>query len=225
MTSLRARPRASTPDAKPGLLHQLGHGQHHASCRPARYSLSHGTTALHAPPVSLRSSSTSVLSVPPTPPCADAQRRAWNHFFPRPRPLSLQARHTLSSKQDHRSSTFRRDRHGRNQAFGSLQPRLPPAPTRTCSSRQPTSYRLLIALRSTTLQSSAERTSLRIQPPIAPSASQPSPPLQRDRPRARTSRAPTSAPSRCTITCRRDRPRASFVARAWSASRSLDDFA
>jgi len=29
----------------------------------------------------------------------------------------------------------------RNQALGSPQPRLPPAPTRTCSSRQPTSYR------------------------------------------------------------------------------------
>jgi hypothetical protein len=31
-----ARPRASTPDAKPSLLHQLAECHHHASCRPAR---------------------------------------------------------------------------------------------------------------------------------------------------------------------------------------------
>ena len=95
MTSLRARPRASTPDAKPSLLHQLGHRLHHASCGPAGHSLSHETTAMRALTASLRPSSTSILSVSPSSPCSDAQQRARYHFLTRPPLLPPQSRQPL----------------------------------------------------------------------------------------------------------------------------------
>jgi len=113
-------------------------------------------------------------------PCSDAQRRARNHFLPCPRLLSPQSRQAPSSKRDHRSSTSRRDPRVRNQALGSRQPRLPTAPTRNLLELPAHELPSPHPLRSTTLQSSRARTSLRIQHPVAPSGSQPSRPLQRN---------------------------------------------